>query len=470
MKKIFLFSFFMGSLQASLNQTNDLSPVFVDQQLPFSISITQDTFTIPGGIHSGAFGDYQGQFLFIAGRTNGLHGFDNTIPNNNFPPSQQNSTVFVIDPNKKTVKSRSLLDRSSGLTRQQIDSLSVTSPQSYQSGTTLYMTGGYGIDTATGTFSTKDTLTAIDIPGLMKWVTADPNSLTSASKYIRQISNPMFQVTGGAMYPGSNGTTLLIFGQNFTGYYTQTSNGSYTQQVRKFRILDFGGSLNVVAEESSPVNGNYRRRDLNVVPSIRMVNGRKIPEYVAFSGVFTEASGVWTVPVHISVDGTPVMADPNNATTFKQAMNNYVSPHAPLLDRHGIMYTILFGGLTYGYFDNGQFVTDPEIPFTNQITAIKRNQNGIYQQFLLPVEYPTIISTQSNPGNTLLFGAGGKFMPALNISTHPNGVFDLTKITQRTLLGYIIGGIQSTFINTSSPSDSAASPYIFKVYITPNAG
>ncbi len=95
-----------------------------------------------------------------------------------------------------------------------------------------------------------------------------------------------------------------------------------------------------------------------------------------------------------------------------------------------------------------------------------QNFDGNYTQYLLPTQYPTIVSTASNAGNTLLFGTGAKFMPAQGIPAFTNGVLDLAKIRKPTTRGYIIGGIKSTGPNTSSPSDSAASPYVFKVILT----
>jgi hypothetical protein len=467
MKKIFLFVLcIVAPIFPSANQTSDLSTVFVGQTLPFTITIQQESYLIPGGVQSAAVGAYQGKYLVIAGTTNGLHGFDNTVPNSNFPPSLQNTTVFVIDPANQKVSYRSLYNNS-GLTQALIDTLSVTSPQFYQSGNTLYITGGYGIDSASGTFTTKDTLTAINVPGLMQWVTGDPNALKKATKYIRQITNPIFQVTGGAMYTASNGITSLIFGQNFSGYVTDSSNGDYTQQVRTFRIIDDGRHLKVIVLGSSPSNPNYRRRDLNVVPSIKIVHNKKVPGYIALSGVFTQDNGIWTVPVEISSYGVATMADPNNSATFKQAMNNYICAHVPLFSNNGNMYIVLLGGITYGYYQNGVFLTDSELPFTNEITTVVRSLSGVYQQYLMPTQYPTILSTASNPGNTLLFGASAKFMPTATVPTYSNGVLNLSKITGNTLIGYIIGGIQSTLPDTILPSDSAASPYVFRVYLTP---
>jgi hypothetical protein len=172
------------------NQTPDISPIFPGEDLPFSVNIklvkNQDgtPFLLPNGIQAYAFGVHKGQWLFISGRTNGLHGFNDD--SNNFPPQAQNRTVFVVDLKRRTVATRSLTDPQSGLTQDQIDSLSVTDTQFYQSGKTLYITGGYGFRNSINDFTTFDFLTAIDIPGLIHWVT-HPNTNKLASHSIREI-------------------------------------------------------------------------------------------------------------------------------------------------------------------------------------------------------------------------------------------------------------------------------------------
>ncbi len=466
MKRFFLLIIAATKIVIASNQTSDISTVLVNQPLPFNVSIELADFSLPLGIQSGVSAQLGANYVLLAGRTNGLHGFNIS---DDFPPSQQNITVIVINVQTKTVYTRSLHD--SDLTQAQIDTLSVTSPQYYQSGNTLYMTGGYGIDTASATFSTKDVLTAIDVPGLINWV-INPQAAQSLASYIRQISNPVFQVTGGFMCQFGQEPTLLIFGQNFIGEYTPSSTGIYTKQVRRFNIVDDGKNLDVVVLPSTGQQDVYRRRDLNVVPIIKTVANNKhkdkqLPAWVALSGVFTVGGGVWTVPVDIASNGATVMANPELATTFKQGMNNYACAHLGLFDKNGDNYTVLFGGLTFEYYASGSFQTDVQIPFTNNVTAIKRSKDGLYQQYLLPCEYPTILSTFANPGNTLLFGTGAVCMIAPNMPVYSNNILNLNKITAQTVVGYIIGGIASTLPNTSSRSDSTASPYIFKVVLTP---
>jgi len=148
----------MINLNGSQNQTDTVSPIISGELLPFTVQIETADFSLPNGLHSGVNAICHGKWLFFAGRTNGLHGFGQAITN--FPPSEQNSLVYVVDPLNETVVTRSLYDLNSGLTQNQIDLLSVTTPQYYQDGNILYITGGYGVDTLSGEFSTKDALTA----------------------------------------------------------------------------------------------------------------------------------------------------------------------------------------------------------------------------------------------------------------------------------------------------------------------
>lgn len=449
------------NMEIFANQTSTVSPIFPPTSLPFDVVIQEASFMLPSGIHSGAFAVYKDKWLFLAGRTNGLHGFGPGI--GNFPPSKQNTIAYVVDLQSKAVFFRSLDDPTSGLSQQQIDQLSVTSPQSFFQGNTLYISGGYGVDTATGLFSTKSVLTAIDIPGFIKWV-IDPSD-ESAVKHIRQTSHPLLQVTGGYMTAvNPHLTSLLVFGQNFKGFYTVDSNGDYTQQVRCFQIIDNEGKLYVQPRKSQKPDPNYRRRDLNVVPVIR--NNKQA--FVALSGVFTLDGGIWTVPVLIKTDGTATMADPSDPGTFKQGMNNYVSSDVGLYSQSTKdMYVILMGGISYGFFSGGVFQTDPDIPFINQVTTIKIDKKDNFTQYLMNNQFPVILSTGTNPGNPLLFGAGAYFIPASDVPSYSNGVVQLDKIKEPTLLGYIVGGIMSTVANTGSQAESTASPYIFEVILNP---
>lgn len=470
------------SADQSANQTPTVDiPKPQDDHLPFDIRIEEamigrKLFLLPVGLHAGSFAVSGGKWLFIGGRLNGLHTFNNN--DNNFPPNKQNRSVFVVDPKTGQTVSRSLEDKGSGLSETEIDTLAVTAPQAYQKGKTLYITGGYGVISKTGKFTTYDVLTAIDVPGLINWVTKQLPGDTAA-KHIRQISSPpkhegLFQVTGGAMFQVGKRPTLLILGQDFEGFYSTPSEVQvYTKQIRRFHILDDGKNLSVKVLSSKPKHPKefLRRRDLNVAPIIHKTKkGHLIPEFVAYSGVFTPEVGIWTVPVKITANGKVSMANPKAKKTFKQGMNNYISAIVGLYsEQTDNMYNVILGGLTFGFFDDqGNFQTDPEIPFNNQVTTISLNKKGKFQQFLMNGEYP-FIPTAPNPNMPLLFGADADFIPADGLPVFPNGVMKLDKLLSlkgEVLLGYIVGGIQSNVPNTETRTDSAASPYIFKVFLS----
>jgi hypothetical protein len=457
-----LFCFTMGIGTASAdNQTADTTPISMSG-LPFKVVIQQAPFQLPVGIQGGVVGIYHGQWILIGGRTNGVHGFSNTDAN--FPPASQNSTIYVVNPATGQTASRSLFDPGSGLNQQQIDTLSVTSPQAYQEGDTLYVTGGYGFSYSTGTYTTQAVLTAINLQGLVQWV----NGSGTVVNNISQLYNAEFQITGGRMYKLGS-VTQLVFGQDFEGSYNVNSNGNYSEQVRRFQISSNGGQVAATILPSLPStpDANFRRRDLNVVPAIFNVNNLLQYGLIAYGGVFTPTVGVWNVPVIIKDGVNPAMADPNSPASFKQGMNQYSCATAGLFSKKtSSMYNIFFGGISFGFYVNGTFQTDNEIPFTNEITTVKMDKNGNFTQYLMDGQYPNILSPAVNPNNNLLFGGSAYFIPN-NISSYPNNVINLDNIRAATVIGYIVGGIASTLPNTNTIFDSYGSPYVFTVTLVP---
>lgn len=438
------------------NQTATLSPVLPENALPFTLEIEQASFSLPAGIQAYASAIYKDRWVLLAGRSNGLHGFDNV--GNNFPPTDQNRAVYVIDPETGESRFRSLDE--SGLTISEIDSLSVTAAQSFQKGKYLYLVGGYGINRLTDEMETKSTLTTINLSKLIDWVKGKKENLIDA---IKQVSDPLLQVTGGFLYQlNDHEPFLLMLGQNFIGLYRDGSNGIYTEQIRPFWVND--KKLSILPDRTRVEMPDYRRRDLNIAPVI--LNDKFA--YIAFAGVFTLDTGVWTVPITIEPNGSSYEPDPNDPSTFKQAMNHYNCATFGLYSsKTKDMYVVFPGGISFGYFSGGEFLTDPEFPFINQVTTIKIDKKNRFTQYLMNAEYPFIASTGTNPGNQLLFGAEAVFFQKKGIELYSNEVIRLDKIKKPTVIGYIAGGIMSTLPNTTSRADSTASPYVFKVTLIP---
>lgn len=463
------------------NQTPTVSKIHPDNSLPFQVKLKLADFQLPMGVQSYVHALNHDKFLIITGRIDGLHGF---VPNSteNFPTSAQNTNVFVVDPIAKKTYTRSLLDSSSGLTQEQVDLLSVTAAQAYQKGKTLYITGGYGLNSATNQLDTKNALTAIDIPGLIHWV-VDPSPGETAAEHIRQIFDDLFKVTGGYMNQTGDNPTLLIFGHQFNGYYdgpppTPPIHQLYTEQVIRFFINDDGVNLSFTPLPSIPTipDPNFRRRDLNVLPFVKRVHKELQINFMELSGVFTLTTGVWTVPVEITADGIPSMADPNLPSTFKQGMNNYdCATFSMFSEKTGDTYIVLLGGMSFGFFTESPqglvFKTNDRIPFISQTTTVRIDKRGKFKQyFMRKGGFPDILSQTVNPVNTLLFGSECEVFFLKRVKRYVNDVVKFDSIKKPTVIGYVIGGIQSTMGNTSSQADSFTSPYIFKVILEPKKG
>ena len=373
---------------------------------------------------------------------------------------------------KRTVKTRSLLGSGSHLSQQQVDYLSVTNAQFYQDKDMLYMCGGYGVDTATGLLGTKSVLSALQVS---KWVEKPESSLV-AKHYIRFVSNDIFKITGGRMAKLKD-TVMLVFGQTFEGNYTSNGIGYsqvYSNQIRRFKIHGADGTngtngkLKIHKKRTLPKdykNPNYRRRDLNVIPRINKHGNTSL---VAYSGVFTEAGGILTVPVEIDSKGKSHMADPTNPNTFMQGMNNYSCASISMYSKkRQDTYSMFYGGMSYITYSDGSFVPDPNIGSTSQCTTIKITSHNQYTQYLMENQYPTIPSTTVHIGDPLLFGSNAEFILDPHIKVIDNQIIDYDALPKgRTRIGYIAGGIVSTTSETSDPAiETSSSNYIFTVVI-----
>lgn len=472
---------------ATSNQTQTVTPVIVGGDLPYSVDVTfYDNFTPK--LHSYIAGEHDGKWVVLGGLNEGLHSFID----NRTSTTDRNPDIWVIDPIAKTAASRSLADELVP-DANNIDSakektfLSLTSAntQFEQVGDRLYVTGGYGDDLFSDPSSrtTFDTLSSLDLPGLIDWVETGSGL---ASDHIRQTSDPLFKVTGGDMYE-IDGKMHLVFGQDFEDPYSGSGNGVYTHQVRTFEIADDAGGLSFSGVSTSgdeTNNPEFRRRDLNIHPYIRDNGGQLERGITVLSGVFTPGSdprdfGAWTVPVDIDADGNAVQVDfgndplgtsepfdandpnrgpnpdedalDNDSRVFKQAMNNYHAAKLGLFSEEtGGMHELLFGGITFQEYapahpdaDANGFVADKELPNTSQITSVIRTADGLYEQHLMGA-FPerTIMLDGENEARDIHYGSNAEFFLADGMPTYDNGVLNLDALPfGETVVGYIYGGI-----------------------------
>lgn len=424
----------------------------LNAQTPVPFQVSLEEMTIPGmpGVQSFVHAQYNGQWLIIGGRTDGLH---QRQPFASFASADNNTMVHVIDPGAGQVWSKSL----SSLPTPMYEQLQSTNMEFEQRDSMLYIIGGYGYSSTAGDHITYDKLTAVEVPGLINAI-VNGNSI---SPYFRQISHPGMQVTGG--YLGYLGQKFyLAGGQEFTGRYNPhgPNHGpgflqNYTNAIRVFDIMDDGQNLAIQNFTEWKDTANLHRRDYNMAYQV-FPDGT--PGFTMFSGVFQYSGDIpWLNTVDFTDTGYAVQ------NGFNQYLNQYHTAHMPVYDASGnAMHTIFFGGMSRYTLDaSGNLVDDINVPFVKTISQVSRYHDGSLQEFKIG----------EMPG---LLGSGAEFIPVGGTSfINNNGIVLLDPLSnQKTLIGYVIGGIESTaanifFTNTGTQSD--ATTRIFKVFITKNA-
>lgn len=448
------------------NQTPTVSNVSLDTSgLPYEVTLKRTTFKdTPPTLQSFAVGNYDGLWILIGGRTNGLHDFSND-PLKNFPPSDQNRKIWVIDPEKGKVWSRRLND--SKLDQNQIDELSATATESVQIDNTLFVVGGYGFFEKVDDFRTFSSMTVFNVKDLVDWVRKDTK--TDLSKLMASVHDDVLRVTGGNLAVIDD-RFILAFGQNFKGGYgADDVKQVYTGQVRSFKVEADGKVLkirDVRRSPSTPDRTDYRRRDYNMLPFIDTSGGKNKDALTAYAGVFTKTNGVYTVPVEIDAKGRPSMADPDASGTFKQAMNGYNAANLAIFDsKSGESHALFFGGISYVTYNDkaDKFKEDASIPFTNDVTAIVRKPNGKYKQYLL-TQFPRV----SGPDvGKYRFGAEAAVFLKPSVPVTDNGMVDLKALKKqvgkgKTHIGWIFGGIAAEKPNNGA---TVASNEVFEIVL-----
>jgi len=385
---------------------------------------------------------------------------------NAFDPLYENREVWVIDPESKQSWHKSLEDfPSSGLGQGVVDSLSAVNTQFYQENDKWIIVGGYGYKRSIADHVTYNTITLIDLPGLVSWVKEFAGSESSqAIDHIDQISDDYFQVTGGGLERIGD-EFQLIFGQNYSGSYRPFIDGIYTKQVRRFKIdAEMGFSIPEESKIASVPNDAFRRRDLNVLTILEREGINAFSEKaLILSGVFTPNTGAWTAPVLVGASGSVVMDDPLAETTLRQGFQIYHCSKASLYDRvTSESHTLLFGGITVleRNLDTNEYIQDDQAPFTNQCSLVVRDAKGLITQYWLPTRFPDIRINEKE----LLFGTNAEFFLSKDVPRlHPR-VIDLAAIQAPTVIGHIFGGI---FSDAGNSGNTGASGRVFEVWLFP---
>lgn len=406
---------------------------------PYSVELEQIDIADAPAIQSFAFAQSEGKWLFIGGRINGLHGFS---ASNSFPKQFSNKFIYVIDPVTHQVWSRNIfLDLPFAVA----DQFRSTNMQYTQVGNKLYYLGGYGYDSTSNSLLTFPLLKVIDIS---ETINAVVNG-TSIAPYVRQLSDTRMKVCGGELQ--SIGDYFYLAGGHiFTGPYRITVNNQvYTNQIRKFKIIDNGGNVSIADYTAYTDTAEYHRRDMNLVPGIKPDG---VSEYLTLYG------GVFKYNVDLPFLN-PVVIDESGITidyTFEQKMSQYTCSYMTLYNNtNQKMHTTFFGGTSLYYYDTltNALKIDSQVPFIKDITTLTKFPNGTYEEKVLGLKFPELL------------GSNAKFILDPTVPHYENGIMKLDQIIGRTFVGYIFGGIKAEEPNQGP---SSASEYIFKVYITPD--
>lgn len=392
------------------------------------------------GFHSFAFAQSGSKWLIIGGRTNGLHGMN---ANDGFLTADANNNVVVIDTVTWQVYTSSL----SALPYAIADPLRCTNMQYFADSTYLYVIGGYGRDSVLNQYVTFPTLSAIHINNIINAVLNN----TSLAPHIRQITDTNLRVCGGELAKISS-DYYLCFGHDFEGRYADPPVPIFTQiysnQVKKFDIVDNGVTMSISNYVTQTDTNNFHRRDINVIPEIRP-NGTEA--LGAFAGVFQKTvNWPWLQPIEIQANGSTLL-------NYQQQMNHYKCFTIPIYDSLSQrMYSTFFGGMSLNDFNpqNNTIAQDSLVPFVTDVTTFRKDPNGYMEETVLPIQLPGYLGTNA------------VFVPREDISMYDNGVIRFRALpNQRTLVGYLFGGIRGTGTNLFP---TTANDTVYRVFITPD--
>lgn len=420
-------------------------------QQPFSVSLVQSSITAVPAVHSTAFASWNGKWIFIGGRLDGLHNFQGGM---GFLKYMRNDSVYVVDPVSNTQWVAPL----TSLPNYVREAISSSNEEFYQADSMLYIVGGYGRCDSLLTNITFPTLTSVNLNILLDRV-INGNPVDAA---IRQIQDSNLFITGGHLKK-IDSTYYLMFGHRFDGMYSKLTGSTlftqtYSNSIRTFNINDDGTSLSISNYQTLVDTNNFHRRDLNVVEQI-FPNGDF--GYTAFGGVFQKGANM---PYLTPIDIFSSTSYQHNAG-FNQNLNQYETASMPVYDSiNNYMHTIFFGGISLYTYDtvNQVLVQDTLIPFVNTISKISRDGAGNLMEYKMPVDMPSLMGTNS------------RFVPDTNIYIRHHSVVDLNSLSGNMRVGWIINGINSDYPNiadTDPEGFSRPNPLVYEVWIDvdPNA-
>lgn len=425
-----------------------MAVVQAQSEFPYKIAVKPLAIEGMPGVHSYAVGTYQGKWLILGGRLDGIHARQ---PFNAFPASQRNDRIWVVDPAAGKVWSQSL----AALPLPLRDHWQSSNINFRQVGDVLYLVGGYGYSDQYADHRTFSVLSAIDLPGMVEAVERGGH----LQDHVAYVSDPAFAVTGGQL-GYLNGELYLVGGHQFDGRYNPHGpdhgpgfRQEYTNQVRRFEVQKSGDQLTYVLKEPIADPVHLHRRDYNLLPMIDENGERGL---LISSGVFQlQADLPYLYPVEISKNGVKAITD------FSQYLSHYHCAKANLYDPQSRqMHTLFFGGLSQFYYDGTMLMQDDQVPFVRTISRLTRKPDGSYEEHTLEGEMPGFRGTSA------------EFLPKYGLAVEDD-IIALEAFEQDSiLLGHVVGGISSSARNpfqTNQTELTEADAWLYEIYLVKEA-
>jgi hypothetical protein len=387
-------------------------------------------------------------WLIVSASTSVFHDFTAVL---------QDITVYDTD----TGDTSTLNIQSSDLPDIVKNQLLSTDQEFLQDGNTLYIIGGF-YSTDGVHFTTLNTITAIDVPGLIAAVIAQSTHLSSYVNYRTDI--PQFKVTGGQL--GKIGNDFyLAYGQDCEGNYCATSQ-VYTNAIYQFQTnttLSSVNIINTVRRVEDAISG-WRRRDYTLAPFISY----GFQTLLALGGPFTpgEHAAVWRNAINVG----PNIFIYNNHFITQQA-NQYLAGHLSLYSQNSrTSYVATLSGLSNLFWGLHGLNYDITAPYGNILDLISSDPWNNAQEF---ANIQPVCSTNSpvQPCGVYM-GLGATFIPITNAQYYDaRGILQLDQLPagQATLVGYLYGGLLSVTQVPFTDKLTTVTKDVYEVYVTPPA-
>jgi hypothetical protein len=393
-------------------------------------------------VQSGAWAIQGNKLLLIGGRLQGFHGI--TLNDTIFNQRYANRSIWVINLSDFSYSQLNL-----NIKNPRLLPLSASSMEFVQDNDSLYIVGGYGINSI-GSFQSNYTFRTIYVISVSAMINAVETQGNPEQAIIAAGDSPVLQVTGGALFK-TGSTFYLMFGQNYPKVYNPGTTGTYTNAIRVFSL----NNNSEVTVTSTCTDTLLHRRDLNAVTFIQQSGNF----FAGLGGVFTPKDDGYQQPVYYFPNGgnCKIIQD-----TLKQLTNQYTCAQVSIYDAANNTHTIaLLGGIgKYMYnpllrkWQNGD--NGAKLPFVKSITQMICTNNVMQQKIQLP---------PSQPEMPYYIGANAIFIPDSSL-LYQQGVIDYSKITaDTTVIGLLYGGIQAQRPTSGPAYPTSVNKTIYQVLL-----